>query len=220
MTGHHAASTARELFDQLYHSSRYSFYDSPFLQMGGGLHTSQVIPKRPTCKFVFLALSTSKPSHQSLQQEIKLFLLNLNLSLWSIAHGGVFTWFFTWLQEEPSKQHLKWQLHVGPIQSYPSATDTGTGREILQATLLTTSKTLETAYTKHCSAITVVWGMTVHFCNGMNSGVEGTLFRSYVRISRMSLFSHSPPHTPGVYESLAFPEEVEMTVFLWVGYFR
>ncbi|XP_026435742.1 uncharacterized protein LOC113333514 [Papaver somniferum] len=64
--------------------------------------------------------------------------------------------------------------------------------------------------------------MTVHFCNRMDSGVEGTLFRSYVKIFRMSLFSHSSPHAPGVYGSFAFLEEVEMilTVLLWVGYFR
>ncbi|RZC67796.1 hypothetical protein C5167_011487 [Papaver somniferum] len=56
------------------------------------------------------------------------------------------------------KQHLKRKLHVVPFQNYPSAPDTGNGREILQENLLTTSKILKTAYTKHYSAEAIAWG--------------------------------------------------------------
>ncbi|RZC78730.1 hypothetical protein C5167_002946 [Papaver somniferum] len=113
VTGIHEACTARELFDRLHLSSRCSFSDSLILQLGGGSRKSlkvvvvkkyggesQILSRRLTCKFVLLSLSASKLCHESLQQGMKLCLLDLGLC--SIASGVVLTWFFTGIPEEPS----------------------------------------------------------------------------------------------------------------------
>ncbi|RZC88153.1 hypothetical protein C5167_015958 [Papaver somniferum] len=97
------------------------------------------------------------------------------------------------------KQHLKRQLHVVPFQNYPSAPDTGNGREILQENLLTTSKILKTAYTKHYSAEAIAWGSCSHDILVLLSAVvEGISTNS--RLHPVGVFSGvtvSSIHTPG-----------------------
>ncbi|KAI3912618.1 hypothetical protein MKW92_005465, partial [Papaver armeniacum] len=114
VTGNHEAGIARELFDQIHHTSSYSFRDSFIFQLEGGLHTSlkvcvaakksdgesHILLRRLTCMFAFLSISTSKLCDDFLKQETRFFLLNL--SLWCIASGDAFTWAFSWLPEGPS----------------------------------------------------------------------------------------------------------------------
>ncbi|RZC74004.1 hypothetical protein C5167_049477 [Papaver somniferum] len=103
----------KELFDQLHHSSSYSFGDSLILQLGNGsrnllyIHVFArqyagelwILSKRPNYKLVFLSLRASKLCGVSLQRGIELCLLPL--CLWCIASVEAFTWIFTWLPEGP-----------------------------------------------------------------------------------------------------------------------
>ncbi|KAI3956643.1 hypothetical protein MKW92_035615, partial [Papaver armeniacum] len=110
VTGTNEAGTVIELVDQL-HLSRWSFFDSLILQLGGGsqnslyicvaakqyVSESKILPKKLRYRFVFPSFGASKLCDKFLQQEIKLCLCNLGL--WSPASSDVFIWFFIGLPE-------------------------------------------------------------------------------------------------------------------------
>ncbi|XP_026402609.1 uncharacterized protein LOC113298140 [Papaver somniferum] len=125
VTSFHAASTARELFDQLHHhSSGYRFCDL-LLQPGGGLQTSlqicvaimqhnaesQIISKRLTSE----PRSTVCGSNECCSGWKKSLVEGVKIPDVVRPRSKVFEQL---MGPANLQQHLKWQFHVVPLPSY------------------------------------------------------------------------------------------------------